>query len=748
MSKIKLFGWLFGAFVLLGCDNEAVPEEDYRTVLSFESADLAGWTGGAREGLFLDSTVVHSGLYAGRIDRDGEAHRAFSSFTTSLPVSFEGETLELRGWLRTAGVPGFAGLWLRQNDRNGVLHYARTQKRNLSGPTGWTEYRISLPLNARARTVYLGAILEGEGTIWVDDLELFVDGVRASDAPPFTPVLTAVELDTEFDVGSGIDDRQLTPVQVENLALLGRVWGFAKYHHPRITGGEVNWDYELFRVLPSVLDAADPVAARSSLSDWLAQVGDPVGCDPCAQEPVDTHLTADIDWIRDRALLGAALNERLELIYDNRSADPEQYYVTHAPGVRNPVFSNEAAYADRPLPDAGYRLLALYRFWNIIEYWFPYRDVIGEKWEEVLTEFVPKAMAATTTDKYRLTMTEFEARINDTHANLWSHLDIRPPRGSSQIPVVFRFIEGKAVVTGYSHPVLGPSSRLRVGDVVETIDGNRVDSLVTAWRPYYSASNQPTRLHYMARALTKGEAGPVQVTGNRSTGAFSLTAERVPVRRLDTTAGSTHDLAGATFQRLSNAVAYLKLSSVVAADASSYIAQAAGAEILVIDIRNYPNELVASVLGRHLVTEPSEFARATRGDATNPGAFSWSPPLSIFPMDPHFSGATVILVDEVSVSQSEFTAMAFRASANAVVVGSTTAGADGDVSSIRLPGGIYSRISGVGVFYPDRTPTQRIGIIPDLEVLPTIEGIRAGRDEVLEAGVSHVLGREFRLPLR
>ena len=57
-------------------------------------------------------------------------------------------------------------------------------------------------------------------------------------------------------------------------------------------------------------------------------------------------------------------------------------------------------------------------------------------------------------------------------------------------------------------------------------------------------------------------------------------------------------------------------------------------------------------------------------------------------------------------------------------------------------------ISGIGVFYPDKSPTQRIGILPDLEVRPTIAGIRAGRDEVLEAAVSHALGREWRMPVR
>jgi C-terminal processing protease CtpA/Prc len=81
--------------------------------------------------------------------------------------------------------------------------------------------------------------------------------------------------------------------------------------------------------------------------------------------------------------------------------------------------------------------------------------------------------------------------------------------------------------------------------------------------------------------------------------------------------------------------------------------------------------------------------------------------------------------------------MAFRA-AGAIVIGSTTAGAEGDVSEIPVPGGLRTAISGIGVFYPDKKPTQRFGIIPDIEVLPTIAGIRAGRDEVLEVAIQQI----------
>ena len=79
--------------------------------------------------------------------------------------------------------------------------------------------------------------------------------------------------------------------------------------------------------------------------------------------------------------------------------------------------------------------------------------------------------------------------------------------------------------------------------------------------------------------------------------------------------------------------------------------------------------------------------------------------------------------------------MALRVAPKATVIGSTTAGADGNVSAILLPGNIRTMISGIGVYYPDGRETQRVGILPDIVIKPTIAGIRAGRDEVLEKAI-------------
>jgi C-terminal processing protease CtpA/Prc len=50
-------------------------------------------------------------------------------------------------------------------------------------------------------------------------------------------------------------------------------------------------------------------------------------------------------------------------------------------------------------------------------------------------------------------------------------------------------------------------------------------------------------------------------------------------------------------------------------------------------------------------------------------------------------------------------------------------------------------VTGMRVPLPDGTALHGRGIVPDEVVHPTLEGIRAGRDEVLEAaiGVAHKL---------
>jgi C-terminal processing protease CtpA/Prc len=304
-----------------------------------------------------------------------------------------------------------------------------------------------------------------------------------------------------------------------------------------------------------------------------------------------------------------------------------------------------------------------------------------------------------------------------------------------------RFVEGKAVVVGYTHDAKGPASGLKVGDAILALDGVPIDRLIEDWKPYYSASNDAGRMRAIMGVLTQGASGPVKVSALRSGTPLELATERQPMAELDVRTPKTNDLPGPAFRRLSPDVAYLKLSAVKEAEIPEYLRGAEGSKGWIVDIRNYPSEFVVFSLGGHFVSESTPFVRFTVGDTANPGAFAWTdPPLELTPIAPRYPGKLVVLVDETTVSQAEYTTMAFRSAPNASVVGSTTVGADGNVSTVLLPGGLKSLISGIGVFYPDKKPTQRVGIVPDIEVRPSIAGVREGRDEVLEAAIRQIVG--------
>ena len=153
-------------------------------------------------------------------------------------------------------------------------------------------------------------------------------------------------------------------------------------------------------------------------------------------------------------------------------------------------------------------------------------------------------------------------------------------------------------------------------------------------------------------------------------------------------------LPGPAFQTVAPNVAYVKISTLQRADCANDIEAAAGTRGLIIDIRDYPTDFPIYVLGGMLVAEPTPFAWFTQADIANPSAFHWSDVVQLTPSAPHYDGKVVILVDETTQSSAEFHAMAFRSVRGAVVIGSTTAGADGDVSTVPLPGGQSSYLSG------------------------------------------------------
>jgi len=713
-------------------------------ILGFEDSQngrlSAPWNAGANPAIVADAAVFQAGRYSARVTHS--AAEGFTGFAAALPQDFAGTTVELRGFLRRQDVTGFTAFYVRQDGPGSTLAFASLQARNLNGTAEWEEFSVAIRLQPLGRQITWGFFVAQPGTAWVDSLQLLVDGQPIAAAPAQAP--SVLVTDREFDAGSQVSVAELSERQVANLAVLGKVWGFVKYHHPAIASGQRHWDYDLFRVLPGVLNAPTSAAAQDVMLAWVQALGPVPPCANCATlAEANRYLAPDNDWLRDTVALGAALSDALVEIHRHRPRGGGFYAGRATNG--NPAFSNELNYPALRHPDAGYQLLGLFRLWNMMQYYNPNRDTMADDpaqasayWNDTLAEFIRPFALAPDRRAYQQAFLRLIARINDTHAGLWSGLDARPPLGACFLPVDVRFVENVPVVFRKTLRDPAAASPFEIGDVITHIDGAAVAGLIEEWSPFYAASNQPTRLRDIGASLGRGACGPATITIERAGASRELTATRHPLAAVNRSRTLVHDLDGPAFQMLADDVAYLKLSDFRMAQAADYIRRAAGAQGLIIDIRNYPSEFAVFALGQHLMAEPSSFVKFTQTDLDNPGAFFFRNGPTIVPAAPRYAGKIVILIDEVSQSQAEYTTMALRTAPGAIVIGSTTAGADGDVSLMPLPGGQHSYISGLGIFYPDGRPTQRIGILPNVELRPTLAGIREGRDELIEEAIRRI----------
>ena len=86
--------------------------------------------------------------------------------------------------------------------------------------------------------------------------------------------------------------------------------------------------------------------------------------------------------------------------------------------------------------------------------------------------------------------------------------------------------------------------------------------------------------------------------------------------------------------------------------------------------------------------------------------------------------------------------MPFKDNGRAVVVGETTGGSTGQPYFLDLDDGMAAVIGAKRAAFPDGSRFEGVGIRPDVEVAPTVDGLRAGRDVVLEAARQRLISAE------
>lgn len=699
---------------------------------NFDFEDLDnGWSGWyVRGGHTIIPSALHvrSGELSVTLQSSDSSEQPYGvlSKTIELPALYNGGRISVSVWVKTLGLDeGAASLFARFPGLNTPQSSAA-----ISGNEEWTEYEITVEpspdmMKHTIRSMVIGVRLDGDGKIWADDFKVVFEGLT----PP--PALD----DHAFDNGSNLEFPDVTPELVAGLDLLGKVWGFVKYHHPDIAAGKYNWDYELLRMLPDYLAINDARARDLYLAEWIEGYGPARPSRKAEPVSKNAYIKPDLSWMEGDGI-HPRLRKALVRIYENRNGGPHFYIGTGEAGEAG--FRNENDYADMSYPDAGFRLLSLYRFWNIVRYFFPYTYQTDKEWNGVMAKYIPVFLGAADELDYELAVLRFMVELGDSHTFKGTGFDrLRKLQGDRYAPFDAVFIGDTLVAEKYPSKDIMPKGGPQPGDVITHIDGKAVSAILDSIAPYYVGSNDGSKKRDMARDMPRSAKATITVDFLSPEGSKRVVVPTYPEREL----AAFRPEGRIGYELLEGNIGYIAPGRLKASDIPEIKEQFKETRGIVVDLRQYPSTPIAYSLGSFFVDRPTDFVKFTNASVANPGEFTFTDCRRIHNNGPAYQGKVAVLVNENSQSQSEFTAMAFRAGANTTVVGSRTAGADGNITPVVLPGGIVTFFSGIGVYYPDGTPTQRVGIVPDIEVRRTIRGIREGRDELLDKAIE-IIGRQ------
>lgn len=544
---------------------------------------------------------------------------------------------------------------------------------------------------------------------------------------------------------------------VNTLANLCRVWGYLKYNNAEISEKGVNWDGVLVSSIDKIFSEKQLRNYSSNIDGIFKQIAKPQACDSCTWIFADSLLLNYDASIFSEPLLSTFSKQSLVYLRNNRRHFDNVYVKYSSANVPNPSFVGELPYGSMKLPTMEYRLLALFRYWNVINYYYPYKYLIGKNWNSVLKQLIPVFVAANTHAAYQIALLAMNAEIGDSHATFINGIAVE------QLPLLLNTnheinkVEPLPLKIS-SAPYIGlvteidstfsARSGVMVGDVISKINDISVEDNYKLFSKFISASNTSSRHSIFDKLNLLGWA-----TSSKNNNLINFDVVRNNKKLTKNINYNLKDFKNFflnkfgsekvtkmeknAFQIINDSVLYIDPSKVDSTNSKKIMSMLPSTKAVIIDFRNYPKYNIGTILPA-FINERKPGVSFQWMTMQHPGVLS-NPSFQYFQSATKFTGPVRILIDENSISQSEFWSLLFRqVSFNVQLVGRRTAGADGDISSIVVPGGYRLLFSGLRVRFADGTETQKIGIVPDVKVEHTYDELINKEDIILKRALETI----------
>ena len=542
----------------------------------------------------------------------------------------------------------------------------------------------------------------------------------------------------------------------QNLVAFARVYGYVRFFHPTNASAEADWQQLALDGVELVYDAptldsqierlellmhpyapslqlwahdepAPPTPAapsrRQGLVYWQYQgfPGTPVSLytPPYAKVRVDS----DESWRRHFSEAPPA-NARVHTQISDQLMIRLPVVLTREQAAHDTT--QESDPGPRVRHDIGrlaVRQAAVIEVWNVLRHFYPYQHELELDWDAMLLAALRSAADDDSREDFRNTLRGLLEPLEDGHGFVGHS---RQPAGT--LPLRIELVEGQPVVTGTRQP-----DQFAVGDIITHIDGApalpEIESIAARlsgtpqWREFRAAAWETTR-------APMGHEVEIELERNGRHHQVLTEAERSPVP-IGPRPPAIHAFDDGVF--------YVDLTRADWQAIQPRLPELAEAPGIVFDMRGYPvnNDTILD----HLLDGPEDtlWMHVPRyvepdGEVVGWHDLGWHRR----PAEPRLQAPVSFLVSAEAISYAESMLSYVESHDLGTLVGQASAGANGDIVRYDTLGGFFVIYSGMRVTRHDGSPFHRGGVHPDLEVHPTIAGLRAGRDEVLEAGLGVV----------
>ncbi len=171
------------------------------------SSGVVGWfLSGPRLQAFkigVDREVRFRGGASGRLVSVEKGQGAGTMMQSISAASYLGKRLRFSATVRTRGVDGWTGIWLRIDRPDARTSFDNTQSRPIRNDAEWTRVEVVLDVPNDALAIHFGLVQDGHGTSWIDDaaLEVVSKDVAVTAVDPYPRALANGDFETAGESG-------------------------------------------------------------------------------------------------------------------------------------------------------------------------------------------------------------------------------------------------------------------------------------------------------------------------------------------------------------------------------------------------------------------------------------------------------------------------------------------------------------------------------------------------------------------